>query len=71
MAWVSFSTMNKEQMNVLQSYGLISDECVTWDDVPQCDRERVNLFLEAFKSDMDSCNEGNEEKRQATVDEAF
>lgn len=32
-------------MNALQDKGLISDSCVTWADVAECDRERALEWL--------------------------
>lgn len=35
-----------EEMNALQGEaGIISDNCVTWDDVAECDKERAREWL--------------------------
>ena len=38
--------LTKEQMNLLQDAGLISDNCVTQDDIAPQDWERVREWLE-------------------------
>ena len=38
-----------EEMNLLQEYGIISDNCVTWSDVAECDREQARVWLEENK----------------------
>lgn len=32
-------------MNILQDNGIISDLCVSWDDVDECDRQRAIDWL--------------------------
>lgn len=35
-----------EEMNALQGEaGIVSDNCVTWDDVAECDKERAREWL--------------------------
>jgi hypothetical protein len=34
-----------EEMNALQGAGIISDNCVQWSDVAECDRERAYKWL--------------------------
>ena len=38
-----------EEMNRLQEHGVISDNCVFWQDVFDCDREKAREWLEDHK----------------------
>lgn len=38
-----------EAMDLLQDRGLISDECVSWEDVPETDLRRAWLILDASR----------------------
>lgn len=37
------------EMNALQDVALISDNCVNWDDVAECDRANAIAYLDSFK----------------------
>ena len=45
--------MTVEQLNALQEHGVISDNCVTWEDVAKQDKEIARKWIEDHCRDIE------------------
>jgi hypothetical protein len=48
----AYTTVSTPEMNALQDAGIISDNCVTWADVADVDKERALKWLAVHKGEL-------------------